>query len=488
MAIAGRPAANTFECVEAVALRYPERTALVQDRMTWTFQAFYRDLVRIVRTLGALGVRRGQRVAVGTQGFQAGLLLLIAAENLGAVTTSFLPSGDRDVDVLFGMVDWVISDAPQDCPPTTRFVHLDAEFLQRVAAVDPDDGNACPRVALETHEPQRISRTSGSSGQSKFMLLARQAQEHWVRAGAENGRYRPESRLLVAGPLVMNAVFTRSSACLRMGAAVLDLSRTGLVGHEITHVLALPVLLEEILASLPAGFVLPNPVDVGTVGGFVSAELRQRAARVFGGAVLSRYGANEVTGICEDLDATGTGVISAGVDLRIVDGEDRDVPMGEMGIVAVRTPGMVEGYIGDEASTRASFRGGWFYSGDWGTLVAPRVLQLAGRHDDLINISGIKVPAAQLEASVRALVAGSDCAVLAVNLQGGAVTVGIAVVGDPAAGRDALLKRIEAEVLAKTSARAQLVFVDALPVMGNGKLDRVALHRLIAAAPPVKLS
>ncbi|AMO24549.1 hypothetical protein GCM10027034_11650 [Ramlibacter solisilvae] len=485
MAAAGRPAPNTFEFIETIALREPHRLALVQGDMRWSYQALYRDLLRAIGVLRDLGVAPGQRVAVGTSGLQAGLLLLIAAENLGAVTTSFLAQDDPDARALFGLVDWVFSDAPQDVPAPVRFVLLDRGFVARIAQAD--TAGSVPRIALPLHEPQRISRTSGSSGRSKFMLLARQAQEHWVRSGADNGGYRPETRLLVAGPLVMNAVFARSSACLRMGAAVFSIPHATVAASEITHVLALPALLEEILGAMPPGHVSRRPVQVGTVGGFVSPRLRERAARVFGGHVASRYGANEVTGICEDLDASGCGVVSAGVDLRIVDEAGQELPQGQLGIIAVRTPGMASGYLGEPEASAAAFRDGWFYSGDWGSLVAPRVLRLAGRHDDLIVAGGLKIAAAAVEAQVREITGADDCAVLAVNLDGGETTLGIALVARDVPDRELVRRRLGAGLELGATTGARVIFLDQLPRMGNAKLDRVRLHRLFESPPPGSL-
>jgi acyl-CoA synthetase (AMP-forming)/AMP-acid ligase II len=313
------------------------------------------------------------------------------------------------------------------------------------------------------------------------MLLKRQAQEYWVRTGAENGGYRPESRLLVAGPLVMNAIFARSSACLRMGAAVLQLPQ-GVAGHEITHVLALPALLEEVLGALPPGYAPPRPVEVQAIGGFVSPQLRERAMRVFGGRLSSRYGANETTGICDDLDADGVGVVSAGVDIKVVDEAGRELPHGQLGMIAVRTPGMAEEYIGEPEASRAAFQGGWFHSGDWGTLIGPRMLRLAGRFDDLVNVGGIKVPAANVEAKVRGLVHPQDCAVLAVNLDGGATTLGIALVM-PDAARDEVRRAIAGGLELGATVGARVLFLPQLPRMGSGKIDRVAMHRMFEAPP-----
>src|SRR3569832_2694250 len=108
----GRPVPTTFEYIEAIALREPQRLALVQDHQSWTYDALYRDLLGVIGVLHDIGVKRGDRVAVGTQGLQAGLLLLLAAEILGALTTNFLPDKDVDAPAVFALVDWVFCDSP----------------------------------------------------------------------------------------------------------------------------------------------------------------------------------------------------------------------------------------------------------------------------------------------------------------------------------------------------------------------------------------
>ncbi|HEY8048211.1 MAG TPA: hypothetical protein VIE63_03490, partial [Ramlibacter sp.] len=158
------------------------------------------------------------------------------------------------------------------------------------------------------------------------------------------------------------------------------------------------------------------------------------------------------------------------------------LPHGQLGMIAVRTPGMAEEYIGDPEASRNAFRDGWFHSGDWGTLVGPRVLRLAGRFDDLVNIGGVKVAAAGIEAKVRELVHPRDCAVLAINLDGGATTLGIALVMETPV-RDEVRRAIAQHLEVGATVGARVLFLPALPRMGNGKIDRVAIHRLFEAPP-----
>jgi acyl-coenzyme A synthetase/AMP-(fatty) acid ligase len=319
------------------------------------------------------------------------------------------------------------------------------------------------------------------------MLLARQAQETWVRSGAENGGYDADTRLLVAAPLVINAAFARSCACLRLGAAVLAPAGLDIQREDLTHVLALPLRLQQLLDELPAGYAPRRPVQAGTIGGFVPPDLRARAQQAFGLRVLSRYGTNEVCGVCEDLDASGTGLLSAGVDVRILDADGNEVPAGVTGVVAIRTCGMASGYLNDPEGSASAFRDGWFHSGDWGALVGPRLLRLAGRHDDLLNVGGLKVPAAQLEQAIRALAGVRDCAALSLNLDEGAATLGIALVADGETPRAELAARLHQAMPIPGGVVAELLWVDALPRLASGKLDRIGLLRLFKGQLSVKV-
>jgi acyl-coenzyme A synthetase/AMP-(fatty) acid ligase len=479
MKVAGRPMPTTFECIEAIALREPDRLALVQGGQRWTYNGLYLDLLKVSVVLHDIGVKRGHRVAVGTSGLQASLLLLLAAESLGAVTTAFLPEGDPDAQAVFALVDWVISDRLQQVPAPARSVTLDAAFLERMQAADVAAVRNIARVAPGPDEPQRISRTSGSSGRSKFMLLSRQAQEWWIASCVSDARYHAATRLLVIGPLVMNGIFARCAGCLRIGAAVIDGdSFTG--EPRASDLYCLPVSLELLMRGMKHA---QHPINVLTAGAHCSADLRARSQSLFGSPLQNRYGTNETGMICEEMDSRGIGVLSAGVEARIVDDAWNDLREGETGIIAVRTPGMADGYLNDSESTAKAFRHGWFMTGDRGTLLWPRVLQLAGRSDDLVNFGGIKVPAARIEAQVRALAQPLQCAVQAVNLDAGNTGLGIAVVIAPDAARDSVRRTLAQGLQLDSTTGVRILFLDELPRMGNGKVDRLALHRLFASPP-----
>lgn len=470
----------TVEIIEELALRDPLRPALWEEGSGLNYGQLYALLVHCAFALQRLGLRRGERVAVSGPGFGVQLVLLLAAEGLGAATASFQAQDDADAAFLFTQVHHVFSGVPQVTPAGVAFHLVDDAFVRRLAG--PLGVERPTWAPLELHETQRITRTSGSSGRSKFMRVSRRAQEHWIPNGIEKGSYGPGTRLLNLGPLVVNAAFTRCSFCLRRGGALLAGPGGQLPRMEPTHIWGLPLQLERLLAEAPPGYVAPRPVQVASVGGVLPPKLREAIARTFGAAVRNRYGSNEAGGICEDMDAEGVGLLCAGVDVRILGPDGQDLPPGQSGTIAVRTPCMAEGYLALPDETAAAFRDGWFVSSDMGALVGYRRLQLLGRQDDLVNLGGIKVPAWQIEADLRRQPAIADCAVQTVHLQSGAVTLGLALVLAPGASQEEASAQLQQGLRLAGDTLVRVLFLSELPRMHTGKTDRMALLRMFGQA------
>lgn len=470
---------TTAEIIEGIALREPQRLALREETTELDYGGLHAMLVQCALRLQRLGVRPGQGVAVGGPGLGLQMVLLLAAEGLGAVTASFDAAGDVDAEAIYRHVDWVVAGVPQEVPAGVRFVLVDRAFLQALAEPVGSERPAWSAPAFDA--PQRISRTSGSSGPSKLMVLDRAAQEYWLHLGRMAGGAGAQLRLLMLGPLVANVAYTRSSACLRRGGLLMVGGGADVDRLAPTGVWGLPLQLERLVRELPAGWRSPHPVSVASVGGLLSPGLRAQVLQAFGGRLQNRYGSNEVGTICDDLDAHGEGFVSAGIDIRIEDADGNDLPDGVEGIIAVRTPAVARGYLDRPEETARAFRDGWFVSGDVGAIVGWRRLRLAGRHDDLVNIGGVKVPARQVEEQLRAQPAIADCVVQAVHLEGGRITLGVALVLAPGGRQDEAIRQVQQVLPLAEGAVARLLLLDAVPVLATGKTDRMAVLRLFQA-------
>jgi long-chain acyl-CoA synthetase len=85
------------------------------------------------------------------------------------------------------------------------------------------------------------------------------------------------------------------------------------------------------------------------------------------------------------------------VEVRLVDADDRDVPLGEAGEVLVRGDVVMAGYLNDEAATASALRGGWLHTGDVGSFDADGYLTLKDRVKDVIISGGSNIYPREIE-------------------------------------------------------------------------------------------
>ena len=467
----------TADYVDFHAARNPRRAALVESSGRVTYAELAMLVRRCAIELQALGVRRGQRVAVAGSGLGLELVLLLAAEGLGAATASFGATDDSAAPALWPHVDWVFCATPLDIPAPARFFLTDHAFVTRLRQpllVQPPAW-----TPVEPAEGQRLLRTSGSTGAPKVMLVSRAGQDWWIRCALESWQADrgDDSRVVLLCPLVVSGGFMRAHAVLRQGGSLVMAPPGELERIAPTSVLGLPVHVERLLRELPAEFQARRPIRVGTLGAPAGGQLRDHAATLLGGPVFNRYGCNETGPVCDEVDGRGVGTVRPGVEVRILDGQGRALRPGEQGVIAVRTPAMVDGYLSDSDATGASFRNGWFHTGDIGALLAPRVLRIDGRHDAMLNFGGIKAPATLAESQVAAVEGVAECAVLSVVLDQG-LAIGIAVVLAGGAKRDDVVPRVQQAVPVGAGVALAVACLPSLPRLTGGKVDRPALLRI----------
>lgn len=105
----------------------------------------------------------------------------------------------------------------------------------------------------------------------------------------------------------------------------------------------------------------------------------------------------------DELIGTGTmGVEPPGVTIRLVDDQDRDVPLGEAGEALIAGPDLYRGYLGRPEVTAEANRGGWYHSGDLVRRDERGLLFFVGRKKEIIRRSGENISASEVEAVLGA--------------------------------------------------------------------------------------
>lgn len=348
----------------------------------------------------------------------------------------------------------------QPAAPTEEVVDAVAAWL---AAADPDPW---------------VVETSGSTGRPKRVRLPRAAVLASVRASAD--------RLGAAGPwlLALPASYV---------AGLQVVCRSLVAGHRPTlladhgsfaaaveampdgarHCSLVPTQLHRLLAADADPADRRALASLHTVllgGGPADPTLRARAADA-GVRTVATYGSAETAGGCVYDGVPLDGVaLAVGADARL----------------RIAGPTLFDGYEGDPALTAEVLVDGWFLTSDAARLDHDGRLEVLGRLDDVVVSGGVNVPAPLVARRLREhpALAEAQVEVLGVpDAEWGHRLVAFVAGGGRVPPLEVLRDAV-AEVHPRAWAPRQLVVLDDLPLLANGKPDRLALVALAAADGP----
>jgi long-chain acyl-CoA synthetase len=175
--------------------------------------------------------------------------------------------------------------------------------------------------------------------------------------------------------------------------------------------------------------------------------------------------------------AGSVGLPLPGVEIRIFDAEDRELPAGEVGEVVVRGENVMRGYHNRPEDTAAALRGGWFHTGDLGRFDAEGYLYLVDRKKDLIIVGGLNVYPREVELTLLSHPAVAEAAVVAIadEARGEVPAAFVALRRGEAAAASELIRHCR-ERLANFKVPRAVHFLDSLPKTGTGKLRKEDLR------------
>jgi O-succinylbenzoic acid--CoA ligase len=321
-------------------------------------------------------------------------------------------------------------------------------------------------LAADDPDPVVLA-TSGSSGVPKQVVLTRDAV--LASAAASAARLRGSGPWVLALPSSYVAGFNvicRSlvASCRPDVLGDRTLAQAAAQGGARGFISVVPTQLRRWLEIDHERKVLAGFRTVLVGGGPVDPALRARATEA-GVRVVATYGAAETCGGCvyDGLPLDGVALVLA-----------------EDGRIRISGPTLFSGYLDDERATSEALVDGWFVTSDGGRLDEDGRLSVLGRVDDMVVSGGINVPAGAVAARLREHPAVTAAEVVGVpDDEWGNRVVAVLSLAEPV------------ETLSLDDARAwvadrhprawaprDLVVVAAMPMLTNGKVDRLAVRDL----------
>jgi crotonobetaine/carnitine-CoA ligase len=162
--------------------------------------------------------------------------------------------------------------------------------------------------------------------------------------------------------------------------------------------------------------------------------------------------------------------------VRVLDDSGLELPMGEVGEIAVKTPTIMQGYYKDEAQTAASFKEGWFLTGDLGYRDADDFFFFFTRKKDIIRRKGENLSGAEIDTAISSHPDVQECASIGVAAELGEEEVLIAIVPKPGSTLtpEAVYEHAK-KVLSPLKWPRFVVLVESLPHTGSMKIAKFKL-------------
>ena len=431
------------DALRRAARRFRNRTALRFAGRAWSFADLDRAADRVARALLGAGLSRGDRVVAYGRNSDGYLLLWLGCARAGLVhvPANFALTA-TELGYIIGQCSAraLLHDAAlpaaagQDVALRGTIAEggagagLDALGAASDPALD-RPGEAPPDEGLVDTDLVQIIYTSGTTGAPKGAMMTHRAYLAEYGAVVEAMDFGAADRSLAALPLYHTAqmhAFTMPQILVGGETLLIEAPEPARVlalieAEHITSFFAPPTVWISLLRHPDFGArdlstlrnlyygaaIMPVPV------------LQELRARLPNARPYNCYGQSEIAPLAtvlrpEEHEArpASVGRPVPTVETRIVDAGMRDVPPGERGEIVHRSPQLLVGYWGKPEETEAAFEGGWFHSGDVGTMDAEGYITIVDRTKDVINTGGVLVASREVEDAILTHPAVSECAVV----------------------------------------------------------------------------
>ena len=258
--------------------------------------------------------------------------------------------------------------------------------------------------------------------------------------------------------------------------------------EKVTHVIMVPSQLIAILNAPNFSVEALESLEmICSVGAPLLMDVKEKLNQLLPNRFYELYGLTE--GFLTVLDRTHTAdkLQSVGIPppffkMRIVNENDEDVPVGEIGEIIGKGPTLMTEYYKRPQITTEAMRGGWLHSGDLGYLDEDGFLYLVDRKKDMIISGGVNVYPKDIEEVVAQHPSVKEVAVFGIpNEKWGEASVAAVVLRDSMSiTPDELMKWVNDRVGAKFQRVQHVLVVDDFPRSISGKILKRELRETFA--------
>ncbi|HOI96860.1 MAG TPA: AMP-binding protein [Syntrophobacter fumaroxidans] len=526
--------------------RFPDNEVIVYaDRdFRLTYREFGELVDRVAKGLMALGVKKGEKVAVWATNVPYWVVLQFATARVGAVLLTvntayktaeleyllrqseceniFIIDGFRDTDYVLTLYDLLpeLKTQQRGYLSSSKFPHLKRVFflghekhrgmysvaeLLALSVMTDDEQYKARQEELDVHDVVNMQYTSGTTGFPKGVMLTHfnlVNNGYWI---GKNQLFGPEDRICLPVPLfhcfgcslgVMAAVNHGSALVILEGFDPVA-AMTAVEQERCTAIYGVPTMFIAILdhplfpkfsfASLRTGIMAGSPCPAPIMKRVIE-KMNARQITIVYGLTESSPGMTQ-TRVNDDIRkrCETVGRAMPGVEVCIKDPELRTpVPVGVPGEVCCRGYVVMKGYYNmPEATTQAIDEQGWLHSGDLGVMDEDGYVAITGRHKDMIIRGGENIYPKEVEEFLYGMEGIRDVQVVGVpSAKYGEEVCAFVILKDGSSYSPQDVIDFCRGKISRYKIPKCVAFVDGYPMTASGKIQKFKLRETAAQLFP----
>lgn len=482
--------------------KYGSKTAITMGEQQVSYRQLDEESNRVANALLKMGVNKGDRVAMllyNCLEFVAiyfgvvkigGVAVLLDAKYKESELTALFNDCRPRVLFIDGSLEEMIAAGRSKWPSVEGVVALGDGYKAML-----NSGLAEPvEVAVAPGDTAHIAYTSGPTLQPRGVVMPHGSLVAETEIAAQ-GFQQTDKDIVVLFALPMHhafglvvitltSLFCGSRVVILPGLSIANLMEL-IEREKATMFMAVPFVYSLIVSYAEEERQrrdLSSLRICGSAGAALPVDVMEKFRRYYGLNIIDFWGMTESAGhiTCQSLNGKAkdgsVGRVLPGWELKIVDGDDREVLPGQVGEIAARGP-MMSGYYRKPQATAEVIRNGWLHTGDMGRFDEDGELFLTGIKKDMIIAKGQNIFPGDIETVLCSHPKVAEAAALGVKDEArGQVIRAVVRLEAGEAATEPELKKYCLERLSNYKVPKQIVFVDSLPRKADGKVDKDKLR------------